>query len=297
MKRILITGATGNVGTAVIHSLCALDKTSEIIAAVRKPERAKSRFSLFPNVQYRRFDFEDPRSFQAAFADIDTLFLLRPPQISDVETYFRPLLQAAKEQGIEKIVFLSVQGAEKSTVIPHNKIERLIQSMHIAYIFVRPSYFMQNLTTTLRPEIIHHRTITLPSGKAKFNWIDVENIGEASAVLINSFDQFRNQALEITGTENRSFGEVAELMSQVIQTDIKFTSINPIRFYLRKKKEGLESGFALVMTILHFLPRLQKEPAISGNFQQLTGKSPTTLSVFLKREKEKLIPSPTDSKL
>jgi hypothetical protein len=51
--------------------------------------------------------------------NIDVLFLLRPPHISEVETYFNPLLQSAKENNIKKIVFLSVQGAEKSKIIPH----------------------------------------------------------------------------------------------------------------------------------------------------------------------------------
>jgi hypothetical protein len=52
------------------------------------------------------------------------------------------------------------------------------------------SYFMQNLTTTLLPEIVKQKRITLPSGKAKFNWIDVKNIGEATAHLILNFAKY-----------------------------------------------------------------------------------------------------------
>jgi hypothetical protein len=42
------------------------------------------------------------------------------------------------------------------------------------------------------------------------------------------------------------------------------------------------------MTILHFLPRLQKEPEISDNYFKLTGKKTTTLKEFINREKEKI---------
>lgn len=289
MKQILVTGATGNIGLEVIHYLSKLNSDYKILAAVRTIEKAKETFKNYPTLLYRQFDFENENTYSRAFEQIDILFLLRPPHISDVEKIFRPLLISAQKYGINKIVFLSVQGAEKSKLIPHNKMERLIQELKFQYIFVRPSYFMQNLTTSLLPEIINKQRITLPSGKAKFNWIDVKNIGEATANLLLQFDKYRNQAYELTGTENMNFGEVARLISKITGISIDFISINPISFYFRKKKEGVQSGFAMVMTILHFLPRLQAAPIISNNYQKLTGAVPTTLEEFIKREKEKII--------
>lgn len=284
MKRILVTGATGNIGLEVVHYLSEMNSGSEVCLAVRKKNRVKETFKNFPNFPLRQFDFENEDSYSEAFKKVDILFLLRPPHISDVEMVFRPLLISAKENGVNKVVFLSVQGAEKSKVIPHNKIERLIQELRFQYIFVRPSYFMQNLTTTLLPEIVINKSITLPSGKAKFNWIDVKNIGEATAKLILDFENYQNQAFEITGTENKCFGEVASLITLISGERIRFNSINPISFYFRKKKEGIESGFAAVMTILHFLPRLQTEPTVSDTYQKLTGMKPTTLKEFIERE-------------
>lgn len=288
MRKILVTGATGNIGNEVVHFLCQPEANAEIIAAVRNVEKASSRFSDYPDLSFRSFDFEDSESFNSAFDQIDILFLLRPPHISEVDKYFKPLLQSARENGIRKVVFLSVQGAESSKVIPHNKIERLITDLGFEYIFVRPSYFMQNLTTTLLPEIQENRTITLPSGNAKFNWIDTRNIGEATAALIVSFEKYKNKAYDITGTENRNFADVTEMMSDITATKFNYRSINPIHFFFRKRKEGVLSGFAVVMTILHFLPRLQKEPEISDNFKMLTGKAPTTLEEFIEREQGKL---------
>jgi len=297
MKRILITGATGNIGLEVVHYLCELDNESEIIVAVRNVESAKKKFPRLSSLSFRLFDFEEQNYFDTAFKDIDLLFLLRPPHISEVDKYFYPLLQSAKNNGIEKVVFLSVQGAEKSKVIPHNKIERLIKSIGFKYIFVRPSYFMQNLTTTLLHELQKNHTITLPSGKAKFNWIDVKNIGEVSAVLIESFEKYENKSYEITGAENKNFQEVSEILSETIGTKFNFKSINPISFYFKKRKDRIERGFAIVMTILHFLPRLQKEPEISDNFNRLTGKKPTTLQEFINREKYKITTPPAPASL
>lgn len=286
MKRILVTGATGNIGLELVHYLG--QSQAEIIVAVRNPEKAKKTFKQYPDLLYREFDFENESSYVTAFHQIDILFLLRPPHISEVEKIFRPILNTAKKSGIQKIVFLSVQGAEKSKVIPHHKIEDLIRELEFRYIFVRPSYFMQNLTTTLLPEILKNKRITLPSGNAKFNWIDIKNIAEATSVLILDFDQYQNQAFEITGNENKNFTEVARLMTVISGESIAFKSVNPVSFYFQKKREGVPSGFALVMCILHFLPRLQPEPIISDNYQKLTGKDPNTLQEFIERVKDKI---------
>lgn len=284
MKRILITGATGNIGTAVIRALHEIAIEAELIAAVRDIDRARSGLAAYPGLTYRQFDFEDQAGFASAFEGIDLLFLLRPPHISEVETVFHPLLEAAKRYGVKEIVFLSVQGAEKSKVIPHNKIEKLITEGEFSSVFIRPSYFMQNLTTTLLSEIQQRRSISLPSGSAKFNWIDVNNIGEACASVIQSFEKYKGHAYEITGSENKSFQEVTQLMSQITGIEFTFHPIDPIRFFFRKKKEGLPGGFALVMTILHFLPRFQQAPRISPDYHRLTGKEPTTLEEFFVRE-------------
>lgn len=283
--QVFITGATGNIGSELISFLTPFSSKLNVIAGVRKIEKAKKYFHENSNLQFRSFDFENKETFSSGFEGIDILFLLRPPHISEVEKYFKPLLESAQKNGIKKVIFLSVQGAEKSKVIPHNKIERLIRSMDFDWIFVRPSYFMQNLTTSLAKEIKNKKSLTLPSGNGVFNWVDTKNIGEATAELIANFENHQNKAFEITGDENLTFGEVVELMNEVLPSPVIYKSINPIRFYFKKKKEGLSAGYAMVMTILHFLPRLQKAPLVSNSFRELTKKNPTSIRAFIEREK------------
>ena len=287
MKRILITGATGNTGIEVIRFLFENNTDNQIVAGVRNIENAKKSFSKYPKLNFVSFDFENADTFNNALENIDIIFLLRPPHISDIPTYFRPLIERIKESGITQIVFLSVQGAETSKIIPHNKIEKLIQEFKLDYIFLRPSYFMQNLTTTLLPDIQSKRQIILPAGKAKFNWIDVENIGETAAILLEKFDTYKNQAIELTGTENVDFYAVTDLMNKLLPRKIQFLNVNPVKFYNIKKNDGMNSGMILVMIMLHFLPRFQKEPRISDFFETITQKKPTTLNQFILREKDK----------
>lgn len=182
-KCILITGATGNVGMEVIRFLCVANKDNEIIAAVRNIEKGKRLLAAFANLHFRTFDFEDKATCHEALSDIDTLFLLRPPHISNVAPVFRPLIESAISHNVKEVVFLSVQGADKMRFIPHAKIEKMVRASGLKYVFLRPSYFMQNLTTTLADDV-RNRKIVLPDGKAKFNRADVANIGEVATITL-----------------------------------------------------------------------------------------------------------------
>ena len=286
MSNILVTGATGNIGIEVIRFLFKMDTSNRIVAGVRNVDKAKIIFKDHPKLDYVYFDFEDMDTFDQALHGIDRIFLLRPPHISDVDRYFKPLIVAIKKHNIREIVFLSVQGAEKSKVIPHNKIERLIQENGLDYIFLRPSYFMQNLTTTLIHDIQTKREIILPSGQAKFNWVDIENIGEAGAILLDKFGDYKNQSFEITGLENESFAQVTLLINHVLENQIRYRNVNPFRFYWMKRQEGMAKGMIVVMILLHFLPRFQKAPEISSFYERLTGKKPTDLRTFIERERK-----------
>jgi nucleoside-diphosphate-sugar epimerase len=150
---------------------------------------------------------------------------------------------------------------------------------------VRPSYFMQNLTTTFLEELRSTHSLTLPAGNGRVNWIDVHDVGRACAVLLLSFDQHTNQAFEITGSETKSFPEVLQILNAIVGTQMVYHSINPISFYFRRRT-NLSHEFAVVITMLHFLPRIQPEPQISIHYQQLTRQSPSTLASFFAREKQ-----------
>lgn len=284
MKRILIVGATGNVGKEVIRFIYENNTVNQIVAGVRNIEKAKIQFKDYLLLEFVHFDFEDTSTFDKSLENIDCIFLLRPPHISDIDKYFAPLIEMLTVKSVAQVVFLSVQGAEKSKVIPHNKIEKLISKSGLDFIFLRPAYFMQNLTTTFLDDIQVKHKIILPAANAKFNWIDIENIAEVAAKLLDDFDGFKNRVFELTGYENLDFYQVADKISAISEITVEYVDVNPFKFFQLKKRDGLNSGLILVMILLHFLPRFQSTPEISDFYEQLTGKKPTKLEEFIKRE-------------
>lgn len=285
-KRILITGATGNVGIAAIRSLMQSNtpEALDLIAGVRNQQKAAAIFPHSPTLGFTDFDFETPKTFAPALARVDRLFLLRPPHITDIKRHIEPLLDEALRAGVRELVFLSVLGAEKSKAIPHHKIEKAILKRDFSYIFLRPSYFMQNLTTTLLNDIRNKGRIFLPSGSYPLNWIDVEDIGKAAAKAIAAFDQHRNQTFDLTGPENIDLETVAKKLTALMERKITYLSPSLLQFFLRKRSEGIERGLIMAMIMVHYFPRFMEKPPITDTFNQLCGQAPTRLDEFLKRE-------------
>lgn len=286
MKNILITGASGNIGYEIIRGLHAIGSPHRIIAADYNISRAREVLSGFLSLEYRRLDFADPATFTDALKDIHMVFLLRPPQLADVPKYFEPFVDAMLEKDIRQIVFLSVQGVENQKGIPHHKIEKLILDKGLDHVFLRPSYFMQNLTTTLVHEIRTRDTIFIPSGRLKFTWVDARDIGLVGAHVLTDFEKHRNQCFEITGSEQKNFEEVAALLSRATGRKISYESPNLMKFFRAKRKLGIQKMMIFVMIMLHYLPRFSKKKSeLTDTVQEITGRAPGSLAEFMEREK------------
>lgn len=287
MTKVLITGATGNVGIEVLNALKKLDHRLEIVAGVRNTASDSQKLSQF-NVRAIKFDFENTETFLPALKNIELLFLLRPPQIADVKKCFEPLVKAAKQSAVKHIVFLSVQGVENSRVIPHHKIEKLIVESNINHTFLRPAYFMQNFTTVLRSDLITNQSICLPAGNAKFTVIDTEDIGSVTAKVLTEPQNHIDKSYELTNNETLTFSEMAQKIGTGIGKPIKFVSPNLVQFFLTKRKQNMPTIFILVMIMLHYLPRFQKTPATTDFVKIISKQEPKSFDEFVFENKKRL---------
>jgi uncharacterized protein YbjT (DUF2867 family) len=284
MKRVLITGATGNVGMALIQALIKIPHTLQIVAGVRDISTDKAKLADY-KIDLVTFDFMDISTYKPALEACDMLFLLRPPQISDTEKYFKPLIEIAKKTGIKHIVFISVQGVEKSSIIPHNKIEKLIVESKINYTFLRPAYFMQNFLGSLHSDLVTKKTIFLPAGNAKFTLIDVRDVGEVAATILINPIKYTNKFYELTANKVLNFTEMAEQLSKGLGIPISYQSPNLFHFYWQKRKEKTPFAFILVLIMLHYLPRFQKAPQNTNGVKNILGKKPITFRQFIEDNK------------
>lgn len=286
MKRILVTGATGNVGLEVIRALHGQGGV-EVLAGVRDVQRGAEALRPYPNVRLVAFDFANEATHAAALAHCDSLFLLRPPEITDA---FGGLIAKAREAGVGHIVFLSVQGAENNRFLPHHKTEQLLMASGVPYTLLRPAYFMQNFTTTLRAELVEQHRIFLPAGRAHFALIDVWDIGDVAArVFTDPGSQHHNQAYTLTAQNRLTFQQMADQLTAGLGRRIAYESPGPWRFYRTKRRAGAARGFVLIMLMLHYLPRFTAPPPITDTVQRITGRPPREFADFVANNRAQLL--------
>ncbi len=277
---ILLTGVTGNVGRATLAAYeAAGHPLAHLIGAAPQPEAAQAELQR-PDFQLRALDFQTPTTFPAALAGIQRVFLLRPPQLANAQRDFGPFLQACRDAQVRQVVFLSLQGVENNPFTPHHGIEKLIRELKLPHTFLRPSFFMQNLSTTHRAEIRDRDEIFVPAGGGRTSFVDVRDVGAVAAGVLTQAPKAA-AAHTLTGPKALSYAEVAELLSQALDRSIRYARPGALRFVLRKRREGLRLNFVLVMTALYTVCRLGWAGAVTPELEQLLGRPATSVATFI----------------
>jgi uncharacterized protein YbjT (DUF2867 family) len=272
---ILVTGALGNVGAEIVQQLQGAGRL--VRAAAPNAEAIGQRFGR--GVEAIQFDFSKPETFGAALAGVECMFLMRPPAISDVRRYIFPAIDAAKQAGVKRIVFLSLIGVEKNRVVPHYKIEQHILRSGLLYTFLRPSFFMQNLSTTHRDEISVRSEIFVPAGRGKTSFIDVRDIAAVAALALTE-DGHANQIYELTGDEALDYYQVADQLSVVLGRRITYQRPGLLNFVRRQRARGAPWPFVLVMAGIYTTARLGLAGRLTGDVRRLLGRAPISFRQY-----------------
>lgn len=277
MSSLLVTGATGNVGRAVVQSL-----TERHI-----PFRVTTRHVEEVSEQKVYLDFFQPASLQPALLGIEKIFLIRPPEISNVKKYFQPFLQAAQAQGVKQIVFLSVMGAEHLSFIPHAKIEHALLASRIPSTFLRPSFFMQNLLTQHLDELRQDNTLYIPAGRGKTSFIDTRDIGEVGALCLLD-ERHMSKAYTLTGSEALTYTNVAQIFTTVLGRPITYAHPSLWQFRQHMLAKGISSSLVTVMLGIYITSILGMAKKVTPELTLLLGHPPRTVRDFACDYREQL---------
>ena len=259
VKPILITGATGTVGKEVFAALHA--SGHELRVATTDPARAVPHFEArgLEASAVVRLEFGDPTTYAAAFEGVGKVFLMRPPQLTDIKGEMVPALEVAQRQGAEHIVFMSLQGAEKNPVVPHRKVETYLKDSGMTYTFLRPSFFMQNLSG-IHAADIKRGEVYVPAGRGRTSFIDARDIGAVAAKVLTEAGH-EGRAYELTGAAALTYDEVARIFSEVLGREVRYPNPSPFAFYRQNALEGPGTGlYPHYGGALHGLPFRARRP-------------------------------------
>ncbi len=294
MDKILITGATGNVGLTTLKLLESKKYPGiEVVAAVRDIDRAK-KIPGVENCNFCHFEFDEPGTYDAILEGVTKIVLIRPNQVTDVTRYIFPFLTKAEKAGVKQIVFISIVGAERNRIFANHRTENHIKKLTIPTTVLRPSLYMQNLSTLHRHDIQEHDRINIPGGLGLVNYIDVRDVAEAIVTILMN-PGHEHQAYEITGPEVMDFYQIARIFSKELGREIKYSRPSAIKFVRQKLLDKKQMLYVLTLSLLYNAARSGKMNYVNDVFRNITGHAPRNITDFIHDYRDCWIK--TDSKM
>lgn len=181
-------------------------------------------------------------------------------------------MNQAKAAGVEHVVFLSLLGAEKNPWVPHRHVERYIEASGLAYTFLRPSFFMQNLSTTHRADIRDRHEVFVPAGRGRTSFIDARDIA-AVAVTTLTEPGHEGKAYPLTGSEALTYAEVATVLTDVLGRPIRYTDPWISEFVIGLLRQGHPLPFVFVMVGIYTTAKLGLAGKVTADTERLLGRA------------------------
>lgn len=267
---VLVTGATGNVGREVVRALG--ERGVEVRAASHSGSGDRA----------VRLDFLNPATFGPAVEGCDSMFLLRPPAIADIERTLAPFIDVARAAGVRQVVFLSVQGAGNNRLVPHHAVEQHLQARGGSWTVLRPGFFAQNLQDAYRRDICEDDRLYVPAGRADVAFVDVRDVAEVAAAALTDPDAHRGRAHTLTGPETVTFAEVARTLGEALGRTIRYDAASVPGYLRHLRRRGQPWGQAVVQTILHVGLRFGQSASVDPTLATLLGRPGRTVRQYVR---------------
>ncbi|MEL6821207.1 MAG: SDR family oxidoreductase [Calditrichota bacterium] len=267
-SKILVIGASGTVGSELVKLLQFSGQN--VVRATSKKELEEDQVHV---------NLQTGEGISEAFVDIDRAFFLTPAGHVNPQKITGKLVDAAKANGVQKVVLMTAMGVDADDNIPLRQAEIILEKSGLNYNIIRPNWFMQNFNSYWIAGILQHQKIFLPVGDARGSFIDTRDIAAVAAELLVT-DSRNNEAFNLTGEESLNHTEVAEILSEVTGKTITYEDIPPSAM----KESLLEAGMSkeyteLLLGILEAF-KLGYSATVSSNVRDIIGRVPITLRQY-----------------
>lgn len=276
---ILVTGAGGTVGTALVEALKASGHAFR--AAHHSPEKTAKAKSHGDDAV--RIDFAEPATLPPALEGVDAVFLLGTGLRGQAEGE-TSLVNATKNSGVKKLVKLSVWRApeeEYSLAEMHRSVERAIEESGLDWTFLRPNGFMQNFANHMAESIKEKGAIYQPAGDTRISFVDVRDIAAVAAQALTS-EGHAGKAYELSGPQALSYREVAGIFTRVLGREVSYVALTDEHARAGMLDAGMPDFYADAMIGLNRAYRDGIAKQVTPDVEDVTGRPPVSFEQFVR---------------
>jgi len=226
-RSVLVVGATGNQGGAVVDHLLASDEPFDVRGLTRDGTTDRAQALADRGVTVVEGDLDDPETLREPVAAADAVFAVTnfwtqgyDRQVEQGKT----LATVAAEEGVDQFVFSGVGSHDEDTGIPHfdsaDEIDRHIRELDLPWTVLKPVFFFENLEA-FAEDILEDGQLALPLAEGvSLQMVSVDDVGHAAAVAFERPEDFVGEAIDLAGDEH-TLAETAEVLSAVTGREVE----------------------------------------------------------------------------
>ncbi|QPH38696.1 SDR family oxidoreductase [Pedobacter endophyticus] len=279
---ILVTGATGHLGSAIVAQLLEKIPANEIVGLARSKEKAEVLREKGVRISIGNLD--DAASLKKATEGIEKIVLISTIDHHRYQQH-KNLIDAAKKSGVKHIAYTSAYIKDVATspvkahLESHFQTEDYLKERGLTYSIFRNSLYMDMIPVYVSDKVFEEG-IFLPAGDGKVAYALRREMGEAIAnELVQNNGENKNY--ELTGAELYSYEDIAQALTELSGKEITYTNADPVKFSEILKQLGVPERMVMVASGFTTDIRNHQYEIISNDLEYLLGRKPALLKQAL----------------
>lgn len=285
MSKILVTGATGGLGSAVVNFL--LEKTAASNIAVLVRDAAKVEALKEKGVSIVVGDYSDIDSLIAAFKGIDKLYFVSGSDIQHRLLQQENVVKAAVAAGVKHVIYTSFQRKNETETSPivfvaesHIKTEEWLKASGLAYTILKHTLYTDLLPMFVGEQVLQTGVIYQPAGDGKTAFALRIDMAEAGANILTS-EGHENKIYEITGAKTYSYQDIAAIISSITGKQIVYVSPSVEEFSKTLTEAGVPAEYIGLFAGFSGAIKDGEFDEVSTDLATLLGRTPTSVETYL----------------
>lgn len=251
---IVVTGATGQLGSLVIENLLTKIPGDQLVAVARNLDEAKKQFAD-TGIEVRFGDYDEPHSLQGAFEGASKLLFISSPDLDDINRIVQHanVVKAARDAAVEHIIYTGYAFAENSR-LPlanlHLSTEYAIRTSSVPFTFVRNSLYTEVFINSGLTPSIEKGELVSNTGSGKMNTVNRADLAKGIAEVLTS-EGHKNKVYNFAASTTWDFNELAEAIQQVTGKQVTHKAVSLEKQMEYYREEGLPEGAAIFTASLY----------------------------------------------